>query len=440
MIGRPPGRKDPVRYRLVAALLGGAAIALPPPPAGAQVIDAGTINRYNVAYRALPPRPVTGQRPKVTIPIPLGLIQVLRDSTAWDRDSSYYNPVQLVNYILNPPLYLEVKRAPTPTNDVEFSIARNQLIIDLGASRTLVPEAFELGGSSRPLNVGYGMAGFRVGLMVWVHNELELRLDDSLRAVLQDAAPVQPNSRYGVTAAGLVQGGVAPEVGWGGRVLGDTAGGLYAGGAVRYLLGAGYARVGGAAGFTTGDTIFSDVNPLTEDVAGRVLTADPALTAGTGVGLDLGVVWAAGPLEIGLGMTDIGATLTWSKTTVDTLIWDADSNRVVDSTLARDVESKTTLPVSTIASAVYAFPTGTVVRGGVLRNNRGTILSAAGEQRLGVFTVRAGFTRDQRARIQYAWGGGVRLGPVGFDLGFFTHSRSLSRERSITMATTLSIY
>jgi hypothetical protein len=42
--------------------------------------------------------------------------------------------------------------------------------------------------------------------------------------------------------------------------------------------------------------------------------------------------------------------------------------------------------------------------------------------------------------IQYAWGGGVRLGPVGFDVGFFTHSRSLSTERGITMSTTLSIY
>jgi hypothetical protein len=429
-----------VRYRFVAAFLGGAAIVLPPAPAGAQVIDAGTLNRYNIAYRALPPRPAMGQRARVTIPIPLGLIQVLGDSTVWDRDSSYYNPVQLVNYILNPPLYLEVKRAPTPTNDVEFFIARNQLIIDLGASSALVPEAFELGGSSRPFNVGYGVAGFRVGLMTWVHNELELRLDDSLRAVLKDAAPVLPNSRYGVTAAGLVQGGIAPEIGWGGRLLGDTAGGLYAGAALRYLLGVSYARIGGAAGFTTGDTIFSDVNPLTEDVAGRVLTADPALTAGTGVGLDLGVVWAAGPLEVGLGVTDIGATITWSQTTVDTLIWDADSNQVVDSTLARDVESKTVLPVAALLSGAYAFPTGTVVRGGMLRNNRGTILSVGGEQRLGVFALRAGLTRDQRQRIQYTWGGGVRLGPVGLDLGFFTHSRSLSEERSITMATTLSIY
>jgi hypothetical protein len=80
------------------------------------------------------------------------------------------------------------------------------------------------------------------------------------------------------------------------------------------------------------------------------------------------------------------------------------------------------------------------VQGGVLRNRRGTLLSVGAEQQLGVFTVRGALVRDQRARVQYSWGGGVRLGPVGLDVGFFTHSRSLSTGRSITMSTSLSIY
>ena len=409
-------------------------------PAAAQVMGPATFHRYNPAYRVVPPRASGIARPKVTIPIPLGLVQVLRDSTVWDTDSSYYNPLQLVNYILNPPLYLEVKRAPTPSNDVEFSIAQNELIIDLGASQAIVPESFEIGGSLRPFNLGAGAAGFRFGVLGWVHNEITLRLDDSLRAVLKDAAPIRPNSRYGIGVDGIVQGGLAPEVSWAGLALGDIAGGLYVGGAARYYLGTTYAALNGQAGLTTGDTIFSSANPLTEDVAGRLSTADPSVASGTGVGVDLGVVWASGPLELGLGLTDIGATLTWSKTDVDTLVWDADSNQVVETALARDVETKTKLPVSGLAHGAYAFPTGTVVHGGVLRNRRGTLVSAGAEQRLGVFTVRGGLVRDQRARLQYAWGGGVRLGPVGLDVGFFTHSRSLSTGRSITMSTTLSVY
>lgn len=409
-------------------------------PAAAQVMNTGTFHRYNAAYRVVPPRAASGPQAKVTIPIPLGLVQVLRDSTVWDTDSSYYNPLQLINYILHPPLYLEVKKAPMPTNDVEFYIAQNQLIIDLGESQAVVPESFELGGSLRPFNLGAGTGGFRVAIMSWVNNEIVVSLDDSLRAVLKEAAPVQPNSRYGLGIDGILQGGLAPEVSWAGRVLGDSAAGLYVGGAARYYLGTTYAALDGQATLTTGDTIFSSVNPLTEDVAGRLTTADPDLAAGTGIGMDVGVVWASGPLELGLGVTDIGATLTWAHTDVDTLAWDGDSNRVVDSALVRGVQSKTTLPVTAIANAVYAFPTGTVLRGGVLRNHRGTLLSAGAEQRLGVFTLRGGLVRDQRAMLQYAWGGGVRFGPVGLDVGFFTHSRSLSTERSITMATSLSIY
>jgi hypothetical protein len=423
--------------RSIILLLAAATLA---GPAAAQVMNMSTFHRYNAAYRVVPPRRPGDAPAKVIIPIPLGLFQVLRDSTVWDTDSSYYNPIQLVDYILHPPIYLEVKRAPTPTNDVEFYIAQNELIIDLGESQAVVPESFELGGSVRPFNFGAGMAGFRVAVMSWVHNEIVVSLDDSLRAVLKEAAPVLPNARYGIGVDGLLQGGLAPELSWAGRVLGDSSAGLYVGGATRYYLGTMYIAIDGTAGFTTGDTIFSAVNPLTEDAAGRLYKTDPEPAAGTGIGVDVGVVWASGPFEVGLGVTDIGATITWSHTDVDTLAWDGDSNRVVELPLERGVETKTQLPVTAIANAVYAFPTGTVLRGGVLRNHRGTLVSAGAEQWLGVFTVRGGLVRDQRAMIQYAWGGGVRLGPVGFDVGFFTHSRSLSTERGITMSTTLSIY
>src|SRR5262245_61359259 len=117
-------------------------------------MGSSTFSRYNFAYHAVPKRSITGEQAKATIPIPLGIFQVLRDSTVWDVDSSYYNPVQLVNYILHPPLYLEIKRPPAPTNDVEFFIGKNELIVDLGESQKLIPDDFGIGGSVRPFNVG----------------------------------------------------------------------------------------------------------------------------------------------------------------------------------------------------------------------------------------------------------------------------------------------
>jgi len=62
------------------------------------------------------------------------------------------------------------------------------------------------------------------------------------------------------------------------------------------------------------------------------------------------------------------------------------------------------------------------------------------EQRFGVFVLRAGVARDQRKKIEFAWGAGVRFGPFGLDAGFWTHSNSLSDERGITLATSLAIY
>jgi len=34
----------------------------------------------------------------------------------------------------------------------------------------------------------------------------------------------------------------------------------------------------------------------------------------------------------------------------------------------------------------------------------------------------------------------LRLGPLGLDVGFWTHSNSLSPQRAITMATSISVY
>src|ERR1051326_2638811 len=81
--------------------------------------------RYNPAYRAVPEAAAGRARPRVTFPIPLGIIQFLHDhpppppDPAFPRDSARFNPILLVNTLLNLPIYLEVKQAPTPTNRSE---------------------------------------------------------------------------------------------------------------------------------------------------------------------------------------------------------------------------------------------------------------------------------------------------------------------------------
>src|SRR6266571_6936985 len=119
---RPPSeatvRTSVVGFALVALVLGCAARA----PAQWLATDArriglgglslgrsGSLVRYNPAYRAVPAQADRRGQPKVTIPIPLGLIQFFHDhpisnlshDPTFDPDSTGFNPVVALNAILN---------------------------------------------------------------------------------------------------------------------------------------------------------------------------------------------------------------------------------------------------------------------------------------------------------------------------------------------------
>ncbi len=403
----------------------------------------GNLARYNPAYRAVSAQADRRGQPKVTIPIPLGVIQFLHDhphlshDPAFNPDSAGFNPVLVLNTILNLPLYLEVKRAPTPTNDVAFTIGKDELIVNLGAAAQLVPEdQFGISGSSRPLDPGIDIKGVRLGVMGWLHDKVLFQLGDTLLAFLRDSQPAQHNTRYNVLTSGLVEGGFAPTVSYAGRIAGDSGMGLYVGGALHYYLGVGYFRTDGDGGFITGDTIFGGPTPVTPD--GRTFTqySKPGNTLGHGVGGDVGIAWISGPIELGVGVNDIGATITWPDTRQDSAFY-RDSS--YSKPIANHVETKTKLPVSYIANLAYTVGK-TTLGADVLNTGRGAVVHVGGEQRLGPWAVRGGVARDQRKRIEFGWGGGLRFGGVGLDVGFWTHTNSLSNERGITMATSLSIY
>jgi len=171
---------------------------------------------------------------------------------------------------------------------------------------------------------------------------------------------------------------------------------------------------------------------------GRTLTqySKPGNTLGHGIGGDVGVAWVSGPVEIGLGVNDIGATITWPDTRLDSAFY-RDSSYSVP--IANHVETKTKLPVSYIANVAYTVG-NTTLGADVLNTGRGSVVHIGGEQRVGLFAVRGGVARDQRKRIEFGFGGGLRFGGLGLDVGFWTHTNSLSNQRAITMATSLSIY
>ena len=421
---------------------------------GVSIGRSGSVRRFNPAYRAVPARTGLEAQPKLTIPLPLGLIQFFSDhpisqlghDPTFSPDSAGFNPVQALDYVLNPPLFYEVKQAPTPTNDVTFGIGKNFLQVNLGQASELVPEdEFGLGSSTRLLDPGFDVKGVRVSVMTWLHTEAGFQLGNTLLAFLHDSVPAQDNTRYNVLTDGIVEAGFAPTLGYAGRVWGDTATGIYLGGALHYYLGVGYAKFTGDGGFITGPIIFGGTNPVTPDGSGLTQYSKPGHKLGHGVGGDIGIAWISGPLELGFGVNDIGATITWPDTRQDSAFYRDSTVAGTGSPVgystpfANHVETKTELPVSYVANLAYTIGT-TTLAADLVNNGRGTTLHLGGEKRLGLVALRGGVSRDQRKRLEFGWGGGVRLGGVSLDLGFWTHSNSLSNERAITMATSLSIY
>jgi hypothetical protein len=210
---------------------------------------------------------------------------------------------------------------------------------------------------------------------------------------------------------------------------------------VRSYYGAAYFRAVGSGGFTTGDTLFAGSNPVTPQVDFlSYRDNDYTKSFGRGIGGDVGIVLISGPLEIGLGVNDIGAKLTWKDTRVDSTYFDDTGDSLVTTVVRNHVETTTRMPVSYIANAAFRMSTGTTIGGDIVNTGRGTVIHVGGEQRIGMLALRGGVSRDQRKKMQFGFGGGLRLGPVGLDVGFWTHSNSFADKRGITMATSISLY
>lgn len=407
----------------------------------------GNARRFNPAYRAVKSRSNTGS-PKFSIPLPIGLIPFFKDhpigqlstDPMFNPDSAAFNPFALANIILNPPIFYEVRKAPTPTNDVEFTIGRNQLKLDLGASEVLIPEQeFGLGSTSRLLDPGFGVAGFRVSVMGFLEYDVGFTLDSALRRALTDS--VLPNDTLALLTDAVVQTGFAPTLAYAGRLTHGSGGaesddGLYLGGAVHYYLGAMLGRGTGPTQLLIGDTIFATSPTL--QVNGLLRTSNKPF--GKGVGGDVGIVWISGPFEVGLGVNDIGAELTWSDTKVQQIFYDVAGDSVSSTVVQNHVETKTKLPITYMANAALRMGTGTTVGADVINSGRGTVIHVGAEQRTGPFALRGGVSRDQRKKMQFGLGGGLRFGSIGLDVGFWTHSNSFATKRGITMATSISIY
>jgi hypothetical protein len=162
--------------------------------------------------------------------------------------------------------------------------------------------------------------------------------------------------------------------------------------------------------------------------------------AGKGVGADVGVAMFIDKLEIGVGVNDLGSTVTWDRTRLRRMTYDSASDTEETVTIETDAEYKSRFPVT--GSFNLTYRTGRLLFGGTLDRtaNERWIPRAGFEAWSGPIPLRAGAYLDTYKQVQFTAGSGVKLGPVGMDLALATSSRGITTARGVELAASLALY
>ena len=386
----------------------------------------------NVAYRAVPRAPSS----RWTLPLPIGFIPLLADPPELDPDKADFNIYELANLLYNPPWNLQLSSPDTPGNDISISIGQDHLAVDLGEVRNVFPkDQSRIGTVVNGPELGFGVKRFFLAVAPLVHYENDLSFNDELRGVI-DGEEILTHRTYEMLDQGMGQAAVGVHVGWAGPLVqtGDPRGkgmGLYAGARVKLMRGLAYASADNSMAFTTGDTLFGS-EPVDANFRSHHYETGPD-GGGFGRGLDLGVVWMAGGVEVGLGVNDIGTT--FDGRVKESRVRD-DSTEVIGT----DEPLKSKVPTTAVANAathVGRF----LVAGDVARGIYVTTGHLGAETWLNkAVAVRAGASLDANQLIQYSVGTGLRLGNIGVDLAVASNSRNLSRERGLELGAGLAFY
>ncbi len=418
---------------------------------GILVSEAGGAATQNVAYRAVPAATASGRSSRA-IPLPLGLIQVLADPPETDPDDPEFNVFEIANLVGRTPWTLQLVKPEELSSDIIVDVAQNSLAVDLGELQRLFPrESIRYGMTMQSPSFELGVKQVFVGVRPQVEARNSLDLDANLQRALGEGEPFLPNTSYGAAdeaqgqAAVAFRGGVAlPVVPAVGAPDGDPRRGgfaVYAGARGKYLSGVALWRADAVGAFATGDTIFGSSTPVEASYTADVRDGtDPRFGAGRGFGADVGVALFAGGLEIGVGVNDLGSTITWERTRLRRMTYDSASDLEQTVTIESDAEYTSRFPVTGTLNVVRR--SGRLLLGGTLDRtaNERWIPRVGLEAWSGPIPLRAGAYLDTYRLVQFTAGSGVKLGPVGLDLALATSSRGITTARGVELAASLALY
>jgi hypothetical protein len=403
--------------------------------ANAHVTGSFELHNLNPAYQSMPKRTGASQ---VVIPLPLGLMQVANDFPTFDVNDDNFSVTRIANLALNPPFFLELKEPSQLEGDITVFVARNAFAVSFEDAQALLPQKpFDLGGVWSTPIAGLGVHKVRGYVSPVIYLEGELAFDDAMYGVLAGGEPLLPNSTYGLNATGETMVGMSYHFGLSSALHADERGnGIYAGAFVKYLLGFNMSRGESFLSMATADTIFGSGNPMDVGYDSR-LRYTRLGQVGHGIGVDAGIAYRSGSVDMGVGVRDLGSSVHWGRSIVERAWWDDATNSLESEVLATDASYTQKLPTQTTFNLAW---TGgrTLLAADLTTSRLGTHLHFGAEQSFGPLAVRSGILTDKQG-LQYAGGVGIGVERFWLDVGVQTHSRTITGERGVTLGTSVAV-
>ena len=412
----------------------------------ARIIALGNVaGSGNLAHDMIPQ-----QRPYTVIPLPFGLVQVLKDFDIYNPDSIKFDPIRAVEYVSSPLHYIIGRNDDTQAQTLFVSDLRNATLSrDLSRYKGFVPAPDLLAeGLAKPLWGGTlkfhrtqsgSYQGVYIGagpyLALTNHSTFDQQLLNVLSTGVNAANAVMPIANFdtGQAAVAAVVGYRA-RWGWSGVGPGVRADGVYLAANFNYLRGFAYSNDVLTINLNTDRTGL--VSP-----ASNIAVIHQDATKGNGYAIDVGVGTVVDRLELGVAANGLANHIDWTGVTETRFLLASvlsGNSNFLEGVTTPLANARVELPIDFVANATYNGYgwLGTIQAG---HGFGGKSFRGGLEQRLGPFEVRGG--------IRYTFGmwnpsGGVGVdltNKVSLDVALFSASTNIERRRQAAIAASIRI-
>jgi hypothetical protein len=423
-----------------------------PTPAAAQdwSFDARDIAMGGVgATGNLSTKMIAEQRDYTSIVLPFGLIQVFKDVSIYNPDSTNFDPVRALEYAASPVHYSLNRGQVNSGEELFVSDIRNATLSrDLSRYKGFVPAndllaeglaAPNFGGTIKLVKGEHGsFQGVYIGAGPYLSVRTSAAFDAGLTGVLATGVNV-PNAAFPISNANegqvalAITGGYRGRFAWGSGIgSGTDREGLYVAANYNYLHGFQYENDAMAITLRTApDGLLID--------ASNILLNHRHATSGHGLSMDVGVGAVVDRWEVGFGASGLGNHINWSgvEQTTYTLpsLLSGNSDFIKTSSVAA-ADIRVELPIDYRGNVAYysdAWSAAVEVGHGY----GGSSFHAGLEKRVGRMEVRGG-ARYTFSKWNPTAGVGFDLSRrLSVDLAAFGTNANIERERHTAIAVSL---